>query len=93
MNSKAFRIIAALVMVASLLWGYWWLTWSLAIVFLFVFPSYYEILFWGIAYDALYGLPIPQFNNFQYVFSCASIALFLISIYLRKLLLAYEPTI
>jgi hypothetical protein len=80
-------------MIASIIWAPWWLTWGLAIVFLFIFPSYYEILLWGVAYDSLYGLPLPQFWNFPYIFSLSSAILFVISIYLRKLLLAYEPQI
>lgn len=93
MNNTFLRILAAFIMIGSIIWGYWWLTAALAIVFLFVFPSYYEILFWGVAYDALYGSALPQFWNFGYVWSAAAILLFLLSLYLRKLLLAYEPTI
>jgi hypothetical protein len=80
-------------MLACIIWGYWWLTAALAIIFLFMFPNYYEIIFWGVMYDALYGLSLPQFFGVAYVFSIASILLFLISILLRKLLSAYEPTI
>jgi hypothetical protein len=93
MKTNIFRIAAAFLVLISIIWGYWWITWSLAIVFLFVFPSYYEIIFWGVMYDALYGLPIAQFWGFAFVFSAASIALFLIAHTLRKLLLAYESTI
>lgn len=88
-NHPTLRLLAGIVLAASLIWGFWWLTWTLAIIFLFLFSSYYEIIGAGIIYDALYGLPIPQFYNFPYIFTVASIALFLIAYALRKKLLAY----
>ena len=91
-NKKIFRVIAGLTMIASIIWGYWWVTWALAIAFLFAFPMYYEIIIWGVIYDALYGLPLPQFQNFRYVFTLASIILFTIAVFLRKSLIAYEDT-
>jgi hypothetical protein len=77
-------------MVILIMWGYWWITWSAAIIFLFIFPSYYEIIVWGVMYDALYGLPIAQFAGFRYVFTAASVILFTTAFFLRKLLLTYE---
>lgn len=79
-------------MIALIIWGYWWLTWACAILLLFVFPAYYEIILWGVIYDALYGLPIAQFADFRYMFSLASLILFVIAFYIRKLLLTYEDT-
>ena len=93
MSNTTTRLIAIWIMVVLVLWGYWWLTWGVALVFLFIFPDYYEILAYGIIYDALYGLPIPQFWNFGYVFTATSIALFLLSLMIRASLSAYEPTI
>ncbi len=83
------RYIAGLVLLASLVWGPWWLTWALAIALLFIFPSYYEILAAGAIYDALYGLPLPQFYNFPYVFTVASIVLFITAHFLRQKLIIY----
>jgi len=84
------RGIAGLAMIASVIWGPWWLTWSFAIIFLFLFPSYYEIIIAGVAYDALYGLPLAQFHNFPYVFTVSSAFLFIIAFFLRKKLLVYN---
>jgi len=86
------RIVSALVMITLILWGYWWITWSLAIILLFVFKSYYEIIVWGIVYDALYGLTLLQFSNIPLVFSISSIILFLIFFFLRRNLLIYEES-
>ncbi|MDP3962277.1 MAG: hypothetical protein Q8Q03_00190 [bacterium] len=75
------RIIAALIMIACILWGYWWLMLSAAIIFLFIFNSYYEIIAWGIIYDSLYGV--------THMFAIAAIILFMISFFLKKYLFAY----
>lgn len=84
------RIIAGILMFLCIIWGYWWLTWSLAIVLLFYFPFYYEIMAWGIIYDSLYGASLPEFWNIRYVFSIMSILLFIISLVIKKRLIAYE---
>lgn len=93
MNQRTFRIISACIILASVVWGYWWFTWALIIIALFIFPLYYEIILWGVMYDALYGLPISQFYHFRYIFTVASFLFFLIALYLKKYLLAYEDTI
>lgn len=77
-------------MLISIVWAYWWVALILAIIFIFIFPSYYEILLWGLLYDSLYGIPLAAFMNFPYVSTLASIILFMISCFLRKRLLAYE---
>ncbi len=89
-NQRFFRIVSFAVVLASLIWGYWWVTWSLAIIFLFLFPLYYEIIAWGVIYDALYGLQLPQFYNFPYTFTLASFIFFILAFFLKKYLTAYE---
>lgn len=80
-NNYVYRIIAGLLMVTCIIWGYWWLMLSVAIIFLFIFDSYYEIIGWGIIYDFLYGTSL--------MFSFVSILLFIIAYYLKKYLYAY----
>jgi hypothetical protein len=87
------RIFSAILMIVSIVYGYWWLTWILAMAFLFYYPLYYEILAWGVIYDALYGLSIPEFNNIRYIFSISSIILFVLAYLLRKYLIAYDDKI
>ncbi len=53
----ASRILAALIMVLLIAWGYWWLTLAVGIIFLFMFDPYYEAVAWGICFDALYSSP------------------------------------
>ncbi len=84
------RVGAGILMFCCIMWGYWWLTWCAAIALLFYFPVYYEIILWGVMYDALYGMALPEFWNVRYIFSIASIALFLLSFFLRKRLTVYD---
>lgn len=77
-------------MFCCIMWGYWWLVWCTAILFLFYFPSYIEIIFMGIMYDALYGVSLPEFWNINYIFTISSIVLFFISFIIRKRLIVYE---
>ena len=84
------RVLCAILMFCFIMWGYWWLTWCIAIALLFYFPVYYEIILWGIIYDAMYGTALPEFWNIRYIFTIASIVLFLIALFLRKRLVIYE---
>lgn len=78
------RILSGLIMIACIIWGYWWLMLSAAIIFLFIFNSYYEIIAWGIIYDSLYGL--------THMFTIVFISLFIIAFFLKKYLFAYGKT-
>ncbi len=85
-----FRTISGIIVFLSIVYGYWWITWLLAIILLFYIPNYYEIIAWGIVYDALYGAKLPMFYNIKYIFTIFSITIFLISFYLRKRLIIYD---
>ncbi|MDO8430647.1 MAG: hypothetical protein Q7S72_01485 [Candidatus Taylorbacteria bacterium] len=84
------RIATAILMFCFIMWGYWWMTWCLAIALLFYFPVYYEIILWGIIYDALYGTSLPEFWNIRYIFTILSIAFFILAFTLRKRLIVYD---
>ncbi len=77
-------------MFGLIVYGYWWLTWIVAIALLFYFPIYYEIILWGVIYDALYGIALPEFWNIRFIFTIFSIILFILSIVLRKRLIIYD---
>ncbi len=87
------RVLLGIGMLASIVGAWWWFTLILTIVFLFLFPVYYEILLWGIIYDALYGLPLARFGGFPYVFTVGAFVLFLATCMIRKILIIHEPTI
>lgn len=84
------RIATAVLMFCCIMWGYWWFTWCVAIVLLFYFPVYYEIILWGIIYDALYSLSLPEFWGIKYIFTITSIGLFILSFLLKKRLIVYD---
>lgn len=91
--NTSFRILAALVILLSLVFGPWWLPVTLSIVAVFLFINYYEMVLWGVMMDALYGLPIEQFDGYRYVFTTASVILFLAVFFVRKYFAIYETTI
>ena len=80
-------------MFCCIMWGYWWLTWCLAIGLLFYYPNYFEIIFLGIFYDSLYGIAIPEFWNIKYIFTISSIILFILAFFLKKKLIIYDDEI
>ncbi len=84
------RSIFGLIILISILFGPWWLTWVLAILLLFYYPVYYEIIAWGIIYDSLYGVSLPEFWNIKYIFTIFSIVIFIISLFIKKRLIVYE---
>ncbi len=87
------RIVVAIIMFCCVMWGYWWLTWCLAIGLLFYFPNYFEIILLGIFYDGLYGVAIPEFWGIKYLFTILSIFLFLFTFFLKKRLIIYDDEI
>ena len=89
-NNILFRIIAALILFACIVWGYWWLAWIIAIILLFIFPVYFEILVAGILYDALYGVALPEIFHMRCMFTIISFILFFTSLFLKKRLIAYD---
>ncbi len=84
------RVLSAIIMFLCIIYGYWWVTWSIAIIFLFYFSIYYEIILWGIMYDSLYGISLSQFYNIKLPFTIACFFLFIIAYFLRKRLIIYN---
>jgi hypothetical protein len=87
------RIATALMMFCFIMWGYWWFTWCLAIGLLFYFRNYYEIIIWGIIYDAIYGISLPEYGDIRYIFTISSIILYVLAIIFRKSLTVYDDKI
>lgn len=84
------RIFIGVFVFSCILFGYWWLTLCLSILLLFYFKTYYEILLFGIIYDSIYGLSLPEFWNIRYIFTLTSVVLFIISLMIKKRLIIYE---
>ncbi len=49
------RVASVLVMIGLLAWAPWWAILIVALAFAWLLAPYYEIILWGLAYDALYG--------------------------------------
>ena len=92
-KNPLFRLITGLIILACIIWGYWWVAWILAIAALFFFPIYFEILVAGILYDALYGIALPELFHMRCMFTLIAFILFFASLFLKKRLIAYDQQI
>jgi hypothetical protein len=72
------RIFADIVLFLSIFFVPWWLVVAFAVVGLFTFSSFYEILFLGIVLDSLYNAPIAPFRHFQFVVTLLCVFLFVV---------------
>ncbi len=84
------RLCAFLLSSILFLYAPWWVFWISVIAFLFYFPTYYEILVWGLVYDSVYGISSAGFGYFPYVCTAVSSILFLCAYILKKHLSVYE---
>lgn len=84
------RLMIDIFVFGMIIFGYWWIGWILLIVLLFFIPLYLEIIFFGVLYDALYGISLLLFWNMDYIFSLLGIVLFSTSLFLKKRLSLYE---
>ena len=50
------RIAADIFIIVLLAWSPLWAIIIFSIAFAWIFAPYYEVIIWGLAYDALYGL-------------------------------------
>ena len=81
-SNTIYRICAALVMIILIAWGYWWMIVCAAVAFLFIFEGYYEIILWGVCFDALY-------DGTGYYATFLSVFLLFIGVFLKKRLSFY----
>jgi hypothetical protein len=77
-------------MFCFIIWLPWWVTWLVAILLLFFFPLYFEIILWGVIYDAVYGIKLAGFWGIDYIFTLVCIVLFILSFIIRKRFIIYE---
>jgi uncharacterized membrane protein len=50
------RIATDILMIALIAWSPLWAIIIFSMVFAWIFAPYYEVIIWGLAFDALYGL-------------------------------------
>jgi hypothetical protein len=83
-RKNAFRLASYLILLASVLSMPWWVSFVLALCFIFYFNHYYEAVFFAFLSDVLYVSPVAKFGGFALVsFSVVLVAVFLIE-FLKK---------
>ena len=61
----------------------------IAVVAVFIFNRFYEIIVWGLVADLLYGVPVAAFYNFGFFLALGAIVIFLGIEYLKTKLRFY----
>jgi|GEM_PF-6670410 len=84
------RIAASLIMLIGALVLPWWMAMALGAAFLFAFRTFFEFPFVFLALDLLYGGATHTAFGIPYFLSVASLALYALSIYLKRRLLLYQ---
>lgn len=57
------RVIFDLILLGAVFYTPWWIVVFLAFTFAFLYPSYYEIIIFGILMDILYGASTLSFGG------------------------------
>ena len=78
------RIISYVIFIVSITTLPWWFTALCMIVAVFYFPSYYEVLFFGLIYDLLFSIPVPYFFSVQFMATIFSGCLLLSAFFLKE---------
>lgn len=84
------RLVADLIVFFSLLYMPWWATLILAILCLFMFEHYFEILIVGVALDSLYNTAWHGYTNVQFILSAICLIVYVISFPLKRRLTLYR---
>ena len=78
------RILADIFLLISVFIFPWWLVLFLGALGLFLFRSFYEMLFLGVIIDSFYNAPIAPFHGFQFVAMLLSVFLFVTAQTLKR---------
>jgi hypothetical protein len=84
------RLILDIFILLALFIVPWWLAVALIFAGLSIFHNYYEILIFGLVTDALYGVPLADFNGFTFVYTLSAFVLFIIAMYLKRIIKFYS---
>lgn len=78
------RVFFGIACVLGILFAPWWVVFLVALVGAFLFAPYYELIFFGIFYDLLYGI---AYDSYAGVLGfVVSIGFYFVGIFLRKVL-------
>jgi predicted aminopeptidase len=82
-NNYIYRIILFLLCFISVVLGYWFITFALVICGCIIYRNYYEIAFFGLMYDSLFGLGI------NYTGSLIAFISFILVFYGKRIFIGY----
>ena len=72
------RIISAILILGAVLYApHWTIPATMALVCVFSFDDFYEILFAGFLIDVIYGSPIAWAGGFSYMYTLFALLVFL----------------
>jgi len=83
------RIALNILLGISILFFPWWVSFIAGLTLLALHKAY-EVVVWGLLFDALYGTPLEAFHNIQYLGTLVFFALFLLSIVVKKKIIFYQ---
>ena len=82
------RILIDILLLFGIFMAPFWLTFLGALICLFVFENFYEIIIMGIIFDSLYGIPI-RFISLPAIYTLSASILFIARAFLKKHLKFY----
>lgn len=79
-----------MILLALLFIAPWWIVMSVAVLFLFYFKNYFEILIFGFLLDLLYGAPVSAYYGMGYVISVIAALAFALVAVVKNRLVFYD---
>ncbi len=84
MNTKTvYRIILDLCIITTVIQGWWFFALPLALIGVWTFPFFIEIMCVGILYDALFNFG-PEMGMWAYSGTVASVCIFIVVYFVKK---------
>ncbi len=68
----------------------WWFMLVLLVAAIFIFPTFYEALFFAVLLDAFHGVPGVSFFGLNIFFTAIISCIFIVSIFLKTRLRFYQ---
>lgn len=81
------RLFANIFLILSVLYFPWWVTTAFVVVCLFLFTGMYEVVFYGLLIDVLYGAHNSVGEGFVWVFTLSYLVALVFISYIRKSIL------
>jgi len=88
-NNNMKRILIDIIIFISIVVLPWWLSVVVLVVFIIYERHPYEVLFFGLFIDSLYGIPQERFLSFGWA-TLLAVAVFCLSFFVKERLLFYN---